>query len=255
MQDRPRRRRRRGCRPATSGPTSASRMMPDDDRRQREGQVDERVDDAALPRNSVAHEHPRGRRAGDGVDRRDDQRRPQRQLQRRHRLTARDGRPRTCPGRRRSSGATSAASGISTMTLSHSVATPEARARPLPPRRYARRAAGGTRGEGLTWQWRPPRPPRSWRPSPCRGRRTSSLTLLQPPRSSDREQAARGRELRLVLRRAPPRRPAGSPSRRTSAGPAARARSPGTPWPAAGCLDFETTAIGFSIRIVWSGMT
>ena len=55
-----------------------------DDRRQREGQVDEGVDDA-LARELVAHEHPGDQRAEHGVDEGDDRRDAEREEQRRAR--------------------------------------------------------------------------------------------------------------------------------------------------------------------------
>ena len=62
--------------------------MPGDDRRQREGQVDDRVD-VPLARELIANEHPGDDRPRDGVDRDHDRRGGQGQLQRRDRLRVR----------------------------------------------------------------------------------------------------------------------------------------------------------------------
>ena len=66
------------------GPVERQQRDAGDDRRQREGQVDERVDDA-LARELVADEDPGHERARHRVDRRDPERAGQRELQRRDR--------------------------------------------------------------------------------------------------------------------------------------------------------------------------
>ena len=73
-------------------PVEREQRQPRDDRWQREREVDERVDEA-LARELVAHEHPRDRRAGDRVDRGDDEGAIERELDRRDRFRRGDRLP------------------------------------------------------------------------------------------------------------------------------------------------------------------
>jgi len=62
-------------------PVEGKQRQARNDRREGERELDERVDDA-LTREAVADEGPRDRRPGNGVHERDDERDPERQLQR-----------------------------------------------------------------------------------------------------------------------------------------------------------------------------
>ena len=148
-------------------PVEREQRQAGDDRRQRERQVDERVDER-LAAEVVAHEHP-----GDAAC-------PMTALiaaatsetssVNRSAATAwrGDTASQNVPRPPSSDRATTAASGSSTMRLSHSVAMPSAERRPTRPAPARPRGLGARCA--LTWRSTPPRPPRSWRSSPSRDR-------------------------------------------------------------------------------------
>ena len=78
-----------------AGPVEGDQRQAGDDRRQREGEVDQGVD-RILAGELVAHQHPGDDRADDGVDR-GHANEPRAQAQRRHGLRGRDGLPETLP--------------------------------------------------------------------------------------------------------------------------------------------------------------
>ena len=125
-------------------PVDGEQRQPGDDRRQRERQVDDRVDGALAP-EVVPDEHPRDECAGDRVDQDDEERDGERQLQGSHRRR----RGHLLPERRQPAverlDATTAAIGIRTMRLRYAVESPRTRppARLEPPARAGRPIVSG----------------------------------------------------------------------------------------------------------------
>ena len=78
------------------GTVEGEQGEPGDDRRQREGEVDDRVDQG-LATKVVADQHPGDGEAGGGVDHGDGERRTEGQLQRRDGLGLGDGAPELAP--------------------------------------------------------------------------------------------------------------------------------------------------------------
>ena len=152
------------------GPVERQQRDARDDRRQREGQVDERVDDA-LAREVVADQDPGDERAGDRVEGRDPERAGQRELQAPRppaaRSTASQNAPRPPSVDLRDHGG----QGQQDDDAQPERGDPEAEGA----RAGAPRAPAGPPGPGeaqrVTCQWRPPRSARSWPPSRWPGRR------------------------------------------------------------------------------------
>ncbi len=214
-------------------PVEREQRQAGDDRRQRERQVDQRVDDplaagtrrARAPTRSACPSRRRSpRRSSEAIEREPD---------RRHRLGCGDARPRTRPRPPSSERTTTAASGIRTISVSQATRGPPMTSGPR------RLLAGGYGGAAaaprqlrVSSAVETPRSRSIFATEPFSGSKNSSLTLAQPPNLSISNSVRRRRD--TSSRRPGRRGSSGSPSRRRSAAPPACGASRRTPWPAPG---------------------
>ena len=227
-----------------------------------------------LPRELVAHQHPRDQRAHDDVDQGDDHARPATVTRSAASAAGRGHRvPEAGRARRRTTSTVSAASGSSTMTLSHSVATPMPEGptaagdwRPPAPEAAGVRSAAGGAGRArsavgavessLSSSASVGARRRSWRSEPVvlleqRRRRR----LVPATEVGDRPELLRRREVGGELRGDASGRPAGSRPRPSSCCASGVYRKSLNAWPAPGACCRSSTATGFSILKVVGGVT